>query len=122
MKIKNKKLKGLYFLLFSNGVKVGMSHNIRKRLLAYSAPWCRPIQEVWILECLDPKMVERQVLQRYQHKIGRNGSLEFIEGVDLTDILITAATQQFCLPDGSMSRKTLHAPRSMSLDKKFQLK
>ncbi len=86
VKVKRKKtLIGVYIVEFENGVKVGMSEDIPRRLLAYKSPWCIPIKDIKTIKCAGVRealKLEKFVLSLFTHKIG-----EFIPGATALEVL-----------------------------------
>ena len=83
----NKKIKGIYLIEFNNGIKVGHSNNCLERIRTYLSPWCREIINAYYLECHYPKLVEKQVLNRYKRNIKTEYSTEFITDVSLKELM-----------------------------------
>ena len=45
-----KKLKGVYVVVFENGVKIGHSNDIKKRIVEYKKPWCYSIETIYYIK------------------------------------------------------------------------
>lgn len=89
---------GLYGIVFDNGVKFGMSGDIRARLRAYLHPWSRPVSAIYVL-CVQRKSLadaERMVLSLWPDDHGmivigtRCG--EFVFGIGAPEVLRTFKT------------------------------
>ena len=99
-----RKIKGMYMVKFSNGVKIGISDDIKERLRAYKSPWCREIQEAIGLPCQYPKIVEYAVKVFYKDHTLR-GSPEFIIGIPWIEIKQFIWNNRFKKHKGMFSKR-----------------
>ena len=83
------KIKGLYAIEFEEGIKIGISEDIRERIKVYGSPWCHTIKSVWAVESEYPRALERYLMVRYAKSIVRN-STEFITGVNIVPLIKVA--------------------------------
>ena len=82
--------KGLYIILFDNGIKFGISDNFKKRLLFYKNPWCRSIEKVYFLSCFYPRILETRIKERFSTYI-KGKSTEFINDKNIIEKIIEYA-------------------------------
>lgn len=81
-----RKIKGLYFIEFDDGIKIGISNNIFSRLAIYLFPWCKTIRSVHVFECQNGRSIEQRYKERFKMNTLSN-STEFITGQPISKLL-----------------------------------
>lgn len=88
-KLSKIKYKGVYFIEFEKGTKVGISDDILSRLLAYQSPWCQKIYAITIFLCNNSIELEKKI-KGYFSEYTTKGSTEYFESVSLDSLLTKA--------------------------------
>lgn len=81
---------GFYALEFENGVKIGYSKHIFKRMLEYNRPWCKKVVDCFYvidLESISPRETE-EIMKKYIKNIGKESEGDFIVNSNALEILL----------------------------------
>ena len=81
-----KELKGVYVVVFENGVKIGHSNDIKKRIVEYKKPWCYSIETIYYIETQYNKYIEAQI-KKMENVFTIENSTEFADIKHLQHIL-----------------------------------
>lgn len=76
-RLKGKRRAGVYFIEFEQGVKIGLTTNLHRRIKEYRKPWHQTIKNIWFLETIHYKIIEKNLKELYQ--MFSNGSIEFFD-------------------------------------------
>lgn len=79
-------IKCVYLVLFDNGIKIGMTSNLKNRIQTYKQAWCRPIKEIWYMESQYPRIVEESLLKHFK-KNRINKHSEFIINISIEEAI-----------------------------------
>lgn len=98
MKLKGK-LHGIYFIVFDNGIKLGMSNDILTRIKTYANPWNNQILSVYVFECKFNRLVESRFKLWFKGNSG-NASGEFLVNVSIDTLLSKVKQLRLTKPIG----------------------
>lgn len=79
-------LPGIYLLEFDSGIKVGMSKDIKHRMLNYKKPWCMPILRQKFFYTNEYQTLENEILKKTKYNRNTNYSNEWITNFTLEDL------------------------------------
>ena len=81
-------LRGVYLLEYDDGLKIGMSANIQRRIRDYNKPWCRPVLRSIFFYCENFQDLEVEVLQKSKKYLDFTvNSNEWITGISFDDMV-----------------------------------
>ena len=83
------RIPGIYILQFVNGIKIGSSQDLPKRLQHYSMPWCSPIIDFRIVKAKRAFEIEQLLLSLFDSYKLPGKSREFLN-VDIQEIFKAA--------------------------------
>lgn len=82
-------LKGIYLLEFEDGMKIGMSANIKRRIKDYEKPWCKPILNKIFFYYEDFQDLELEILRKSKKYVDFTvNSNEWITGISFEKMVI----------------------------------
>lgn len=113
--MRKKALNGVYFIDFGNGVKIGRSTDIKKRLRVYMSPWCRNIIDIYYFECQNSICVENKVMAHFRGNAKDTESKEFITDVNINEIVRYAYSERTSRVNGEFLSKEYTNPTIMRI-------